>query len=289
MKYIDLHVHSTASDGSLTPAEVVQLAVESELSAFALTDHDTLAGIKSAKEAARQATEQGNPIEVIPGTEISAAYDKRDIHILGLFVDPDNQTLYEVLANAQLERNSRNEKMAANLQKAGIDITVDKMRATEGDAVLTRAHFAKYMVKHGYVKTNQDAFNKYLSSDSPYYVPREYLKPEDAIKLIHQAGGLAILAHPLLYKYSLEGVEKLVAYLTDFNLDGIETIYPTNIGFDEGRLRHIANKYNLVITGGSDFHGSAKPNIKLGVGKGNIRVPYSILEELEERLHLKGI
>ncbi len=287
MKYIDLHVHSTASDGSLTPEEVVQLAVESELSAFALTDHDTLAGIKRAQEAAKLVTEQGNQVEVIPGTEISAAYDKKDIHILGLFVDPDNPILSEELGNARLERDRRNEKMASNLQKAGVDITVEKMRETGGDAVLTRAHFAKFMVEHGYVKTNQDAFTKYLNSDSPYYVPREYLKPEEAIKLIHQAGGLAILAHPLLYKYSLEGVEKLVAYLVDFDLDGLEAIYSSNMGFDEGRLRHIANKYNLAITGGSDFHGAAKPNIKLGVGKGNIRVPYSILEDLEDRLKKK--
>ncbi|WP_313128412.1 PHP domain-containing protein [Anaerocolumna sp.] len=287
MKYIDLHVHSTASDGSLTPEEVVQLAVESQLSAFALTDHDTLAGIKAAQEAASQAAEEGKPIEIIPGTEISAAYDKKDIHILGLFVDPDNQILNEELNNARLERDRRNEKMASNLQRAGIDITVDKMRETEGDAVLTRAHFAKYMVAQGYVKTNQDAFTKYLNSDSPYYVPREYLKPEEAIKLIHKAGGLAILAHPLLYKYSLEGVEKLVAYLVDFDLDGLEVIYSANMGFDEGRLRHIANKYNLAITGGSDFHGAAKPNIKLGVGRGNIRIPYSILENLKEKLHKK--
>jgi predicted metal-dependent phosphoesterase TrpH len=285
MKYIDLHVHSTASDGSLTPEEVVQLAVESQLSAFALTDHDTLAGIKAAQVAAEQAAEKGNSIEVIPGTEISAAYDKKDIHILGLFIDSDNQVLNKELNNARLERDRRNEKMASNLQKAGIDITVEKMREVDRDAVLTRAHFAKYMVAHGYVKTNQDAFTKYLNSDSSYYVPREYLKPEEAIGLIHQAGGLAILAHPLLYKYSLEGVEKLVAYLVDFDLDGLEVIYSANMGFDEGRLRHIANKYNLAITGGSDFHGAAKPNIKLGVGKGNIRVPYSILEDLKEKLN----
>ncbi|MBU5331672.1 PHP domain-containing protein [Anaerocolumna aminovalerica] len=285
MKYIDLHVHSTASDGSLTPEEVVQLAVESQLSAFALTDHDTLAGIKAAQVAAEQAAEKGNSIEVIPGTEISAAYDKKDIHILGLFIDSDNQVLNKELNNARLERDRRNEKMASNLQKAGIDITVEKMREVDRDAVLTRAHFAKYMVAHGYVKTNQDAFTKYLNSDSSYYVPREYLKPEEAIGLIHQAGGLAILAHPLLYKYSLEGVEKLVAYLVDFDLDGLEVIYSANMGFDEGRLRHIANKYNLAITGGSDFHGAAKPHIKLGVGKGNIRVPYSILEDLKEKLN----
>jgi len=284
MKYIDLHVHSTASDGSLTPEEVVNLAVDSDLSAIALTDHDTTAGIKNAQEAARKATEKGHPIEVIPGIEISAAYENKDIHILGLMIDPENDTLNKVIENARLERDSRNEKMARNLRNAGIDITVEQMRQTEGDAVLTRAHFAKFMVEHGYVKTNQDAFNKYLNSDSPYYVPREYLNPEDAIHLIQEAGGLAILAHPFLYKYSLEGVEKLISFLIERSLDGIEVMHSSNTGFDEGRLLHFANKYNLAISGGSDFHGTAKPDVKIGIGKGNLRIPYTFLENLKERL-----
>ncbi|MDF2588922.1 MAG: hypothetical protein K0S41_2763 [Anaerocolumna sp.] len=287
MKYIDLHVHSNASDGTLTPTEVVDLAIKNNLSAIALTDHDTLDGVAEAKERAELYNEKGYSLNVIPGTEISVSYKKRDIHILGLFIDPTNETIRNALDTARRNRDARNEKMTANLREAGIDITVEKMREVEGEAVLTRAHFAKYMVEHGYVKTMQDAFIKYLNDDSPYYVPREYLKPEEAIELIHTAGGLAILAHPLLYKYTLTQVDELVSFLTEFGLDGIEAIYSSNTGFDEGRMRHIANKYGLVLTGGSDFHGANKPDLDLGTGRGNLKIPISILENLEERLKIK--
>lgn len=284
MKYIDLHVHSNVSDGTLTPAEVVHLAVRSRLAAIALTDHDTLGGISEAQETASSEREMGHPVRVIPGTEISVIYRNKDIHILGLFLDPSNGTLTRALNDARLKREERNEKMTANLRGAGIDITVDKLREEEGDAVLTRAHFAKFMVKYGYCKTMQDAFARYLNNDSPYYVPREYLTPGEAIGLIHEAGGLSVLAHPLLYKFTLEEVEQLAAYLAGLGLDGIEAIYSSNTGFDEGRIRHIANKYNLAITGGSDFHGANKPDLQLGSGRGNLKIPYSILEDLEKRL-----
>ena len=174
--------------------------------------------------------------------------------------------------------------MTANLRTAGIDITVERLRQEEGDAVLTRAHFAKFMVKYGYCKSMQDAFARYLNDDSPYYVPREYLSPAKAIDLIHTAGGLSVVAHPLLYKYTLEEVEQMVSYLSELGLDGIEAIYSSNTGFDEGRMMHLANKYNLVITGGSDFHGANKPELNLGSGRGNLKIPYSILEKLEDRL-----
>lgn len=284
MEYIDLHVHSNASDGTFSPTEVVQLAVAGNIRAIALTDHDTLAGIPEAQKAAGAEQAKGYAIQIIAGTEISVSYRQRDIHILGLFVNPENESLNQALQDAKQNRERRNDRMAERLQAAGIDITVGKMRSTEGDAVLTRAHFAKYMVANGYVKTIQDAFNKYLNSDSPYYVAREYLDPGEAISLIHSAGGLAILAHPLLYKYSLDEVEQLVSYLAGLELDGIEAIYTANIGFDEGRMRHLANKYNLVISGGSDFHGANKPDISLGTGRGNLKIPYTVLTDLEKRL-----
>lgn len=286
--YIDLHVHSNASDGTLTPTEIVELAVANQISAIALTDHDTLVGIPEAHSAALAATQKGHKIQVIPGAELSVSYGKKDIHILGLFVDPNNKLLLQSLATARRKRDERNEKMAANLEAVGLDISMDKIRAIEGDAILTRAHFAKYLVEHGYVKTNQDAFNRYLSSDSSYYVPREYLAPEEAIYLIQSAGGLAILAHPLLYKYSLAEVEQLVSDFTNQGLDGIEAIYSSNIGFDEGHMRHLANKYGLVISGGSDFHGANKPGLDLGIGRGNLKIPYSVLEKLEERITKKS-
>ncbi len=287
MNYIDLHVHSNASDGTLTPTELVDLAVSNHLSAIALTDHDTLDGIREASIAAKNWTDKGHPIRLIPGTELSLAYKNIDIHILGLFLDPDNEILLQELEMAREKREIRNEKMAQNLRDAGIDITIEQLRREEGEAVLTRAHFAKYLTNHGYTKTTKDAFTKYLGQDTPYYVKREYITPKRGIELIHEAGGLAILAHPLLYKFSLNEIEELVDYLCNFHLDGIEAIYSLNTGFDEGHIRRIANKYNLVISGGSDFHGANKPDIKLGTGFGNLKIPLTILEQLEESKKLK--
>lgn len=283
MDYIDLHVHSNASDGTLSPQEVVELAVNSGIRTIALTDHDTLDGIPEAVAAAEAFHLQGHLIQIIPGVELSVSYQQRDIHILGLFLDPKNETLNAALHKAKQNRDQRNDRMADKLRAANIDISIDKIRAVEGDAVLTRAHFAKYLVEHGYSKNNQEAFNRYLNNDSPYYVSREYLSPKEAISLIHQAGGLAILAHPLLYKYSLNEVELLVSYLAGFELDGIEAIYTSNSGFDEGRMRHLANKYNLIITGGSDFHGANKPDIHLGTGRGNLKIPYTVLTDIKNR------
>ncbi len=284
MKYIDLHVHSNASDGTLTPTEVVSLAASLSLSAIALTDHDTVAGVAEAHAAALVMSDASNPLRIIPGAEISAAYNGRDIHILGLFLDTKNNALIKTLNEAVAKREERNEKMAANLRGAGIDITVDKLKAAEGEAVLTRAHFAKYMTEHGFTKSNKDAFDRFLNDSSPYYVPRDYLSPEATIDLIHEAGGLAVLAHPLLYKYNLEQLDVLIALLAGFGLDGIEAIYSLNTGFDEGIIRRYANRYNLAITGGSDFHGMNKPDISLGSGKGNLQIPESLLDSLEKRL-----
>ncbi|SHO50662.1 PHP domain-containing protein [Anaerocolumna xylanovorans] len=289
MKYIDLHVHSNASDGTLSPTEVAGLAASLSLSAIALTDHDTLSGVREAQSAALVLSDSENPLRIIPGAELSVAYRKKDIHILGLFLDINNKPLNDALHTALIKRDERNEKMASNLRSAGIDITVDKLKAVEGEAVLTRAHFAKYMTEHGYTKTNKEAFEKYLNDSSPYYVPRDYLTPEKAISLIHQAGGLAVLAHPLLYKYNLEQLDDLISLLTKFGLDGIEAIYSMNTGFDEGIVRRFANRYNLVITGGSDFHGKNKPDIGLGFGKGNLKVPETLLEPLENRLKIRSL
>lgn len=284
MDYIDLHVHSNASDGTLSPTEVVQLAIKTGLRAIALTDHDTISGLKEAMNASLLFSDASNPLRIIPGTEISVSYKNRDVHLLGLFIDPDNKKLEKALQAAVINRDTRNKKMAENLQNAGIDITLDKMRQTYGNAVLTRAHFAKYMTQNGYTKSNEEAFKKYLHDNSPYYVNRDYLSPKEAINLIHGANGLAILAHPLLYKYTLNEIEELVELFASYGLNGIEAIYSSNMGFDEGHIRRIANKYELAITGGSDFHGANKPQISMGTGKGNLKIPYSLLEQLENRL-----
>ena len=283
MKYIDLHLHSNFSDGTLSPSEIVFHAADLGLSAIALTDHDTVSGVPEALSAALS-MEPEDRITVIPGAEITAGYLGRDIHILGLFLDYRHSALNQALDETVRLRDLRNEKMAENLRRAGIPVTVEALREMEPRTVITRAHFARFMTMHGYVRSNQEAFDKYLGSDTPYYVKREYLEPANVIRLIHEAGGLAVLAHPLLYRYSLENTEILIARMKELGLDGLEVIYSSNTGFDEGYLRRFANRYDLVMTGGSDFHGSNKPQLEIGIGKGNLKVPETLLEPLKERL-----
>jgi len=281
MKKIDLHVHSNVSDGTYTPTEVVQLAKEAGLAAFALTDHDTTAGVQEALDAAQQLTDLELPLEVIPGVEISVGYKDRDIHMLGLMIDHKNEELVRVLDKVQDERVQRNVKMVKNLADAGIDISIEKLTAQEKEGtVLTRAHFARYLALHGYAKDIREAFSKYLEIDGAYYVHREYITPEHAIRLIRDAGGIPILAHPLLYKLPEEELEALVKRLAEHGLGGVEAIYSSNTPEDERYVRRLAEKYNLMISGGTDFHGTNKPHLRIGTGHGDMQIPYEILEKL---------
>ncbi|MEG1741647.1 MAG: PHP domain-containing protein, partial [Acetivibrio sp.] len=271
-------------DGTLSPHEIVSLAVEKNLAAIALTDHDTISGVAEAMESAQQFSKQGISIQVISGVEISAAYRHSDIHILGLYVDTTKEVLINRLAKACSEREQRNKKMAANLCTAGLDITIEELRKYNGDAVLTRAHFASLLCKKGYVPDMKSAFTKYLNDKSPYFVPRNYISPEDAIVLIRSAGGIPVLAHPLLYKLSEKEVRSLVLQLKNSGLMGIEALYSGNVSNDESFVRSLAKKYDLLISGGSDFHGSVKPKISLGSGRGHLKVPETLLLPLERSL-----
>lgn len=277
MKYIDLHVHSNVSDGTFTPAQLVEEAQKCNLAAFALTDHDTTDGVREAQEAAN-----GTSVEVLAGVEISAGYKEKDIHILGLMLDPDYEPLQTSLKKAKLSRETRNEQMAENLAKGGLDIDIDRLRASfEPGTVLTRAHFAKYLLETKQISSISEAFEHYLSADGPYYVPRKYISPEDAIALIKRAGGIPVLAHPLIYHLPEEELDALIKRLKEAGLAGLEVFYSSNTGFDEGIARRYANRYDLIMTGGSDFHGANKPQISLGSGRGNLKIPYSVLENLK--------
>lgn len=278
---IDLHVHSNHSDGTLSPEELVALAIKSNVSAFALTDHDTISGITKAKTAAQKASEAESPVTVISGTEISAAYKQKDIHILGLFIDEQDPVLQNALAEAVTARDLRNEKMAERFRSLGIPLTLDDLRLKNPDTVITRAHFAKYLIEHDYVKTSQEAFQRYLGYDAPCFVPREYMPPERAISLILNAGGIPVLAHPLLYKLPPAELEALLKRLTDAGLKGLEVYYSSNTGFDEQICYSLANRFHLLMTGGTDFHGDNKPNLFLGTGRNNnLNIPEQLLEPL---------
>ncbi|MBR6537589.1 MAG: PHP domain-containing protein [Lachnospiraceae bacterium] len=278
---IDLHVHSNHSDGTLSPEDLVALALQSEVSAFALTDHDTVSGIAKAKEAADCSTGSGLPITVISGTEISAAYKNRDIHILGLFIDETDSVLLQALEDAVRARDLRNEQMAERFRALDIPLTLEDLRRSNPDTVITRAHFAKYLIEHGHVKTSEEAFKRYLNYDAPCFVPREYMQPERAISLILHAGGIPVLAHPLLYKLPPAELEALIKRLKDAGLAGLEVYYSSNTGFNEQICYSLANRFGLLMTGGTDFHGANKPNLYLGTGRNhNLNIPEALLEPL---------
>lgn len=280
MKYIDLHIHSTFSDGTVTPAGLVELAVKQGLSAFALTDHDTARGVPEAQAEAAALRKQGVEIHVIPGVEISSAFRGSDIHILGLNIDTENDELCHAMNTAEEARHNRNRKMAENLASAGLDITYEAIASMEPEAVITRAHFARFLVNKGYAATNSDAFKKYLNTKSPYYVPRTYPTPEETIALILKAGGIPILAHPLLYHLEEGELKRLILRLKDAGLMGLEAIYSCNSRNDEAFVKGLARKNGLLISGGSDFHGKNKPDIQMGIGKGNLKIPYELLDNM---------
>lgn len=278
MKTIDLHVHSCISDGTLTPEELVELASRTGLSAFALTDHDTTDGIDRAVRAAENIR-----MEVIPGIEFSTRWGHKDVHILGYFVDYHAPSFQNRLKEFTDTRSGRNEKMCERIREyTGFPISLKALESRWPDAVITRAHMASWLKEQGYVKTRNIAFEKYLGDHAPCFVPKQLVSPADAIRLILNHRGIPVLAHPLLYALSKNRLCTLVEELKSAGLMGIEAIYVMNKGSDEAFVRSLAQKYDLLVTGGSDFHGANKPNISLGTGlKSNLSIPYSLLDALK--------
>lgn len=279
MKTIDLHVHSNKSDGSLSPAELVAYAASKNVSAIALTDHDTTAGLLEAMEATKK-----YPVELIPGIEFSTEYAGRDIHILGLFLNWQAPFFQDGIRCFVDSREDRNLKMCDKLLEAGIPVTYDDLKKEYPDCVITRAHYAKYMLKNGWIKSMAEAFERYIGDNCPCFVPRKKVTPIEAVLFIRKAGGLSILAHPTLYHMGDEALNELISPLVSAGLSGIEAIYSTYTMQDERRMKNLAAKYSLLISGGSDFHGSAKPKLDLGCGYGSLLVPFSVLENLKKHL-----
>ena len=275
MKRIDLHTHSTASDGSCTPTEVMEAAVNAGLAAVALTDHDTMQGVPEAMEAAEKLD-----IECIPGIELSAVYGDREVHIVGLFLDPRNSVLAKRLDSFRQIRKQRNLRMIEKMQAAGVDITMEKVRDLEGAAVITRANLARYLVHVGYAVAIKEVFDKYQSPGLPFYVPKTGVTPEDAVRAIRDGGGTAIVAHPLLYDFTPAQLDTCIELLKNYGLQGIETYYSTYSPADERNMKRLADRHGLLWSGGSDFHGSVKPHIQIGKGMGHLVIPYDILDKL---------
>lgn len=295
---IDLHNHSTKSDGTFTPEQLVVHAMEKGLTAFALTDHDAVDGINPALEYASKMRNKEIPLpetasvpeggdtpvvpEVIPGIEFSTQWGGKDVHVVGLAIDHKNEAFCKKLKAFIDSRDGRNEKMAKKLASLGIGITYEGMLSMFPGCVLTRAHFARYLMEYGYVKTSKEAFERYLGPGCPGYVPREKVTPTDAVRMTLEAGGIPILAHPIIYNFEADDLEKLIGEMKEAGLIGIEALYCTHTPADERYVRELAAKYGLAVSGGSDFHGENKPGLDMGTGYGSLYIPDYVWPELKK-------
>lgn len=277
MSRIDLHLHTTHSDGSQTPAEVVTLAHEAGVSALAITDHDITTGLPEA-----MATGQALGIEIIPGIEISSRHGESELHVLGYFLKWEDAQLNERLTALRESRHRRNPKIVALLQAAGIDITYDEVRAVAGSDSVGRPHIARVLMDKKVVTSAKEAFDRFLAEGKPAYVPRDLPSPADAIRWIREAGGLAVLAHPTWVK-TVEGtLTDLARQLKEQGLDGVEVHYSTHTPRQTREYLILAKQLGLLVTGGSDFHGLTKPDIEVGTGKGSLHVPDHLLPKLKD-------
>ncbi|MBQ8210893.1 MAG: PHP domain-containing protein [Clostridia bacterium] len=273
-KYIDLHTHSTCSDGTFTPAQVVKAAKDAGLSAIALTDHDTIDGLKEAIDAGKT-----YGIEVITGIEFSVASDT-EMHLLGLGFDIDCPAITSVLDEMIYQREIRNHKVVELLKNIGINISVDDILAEATSKVTGRSQIAKAMIKKGYVTTVKEAFDKYLSHGKPAFVKQTSLSPEKAIEIIKQSGGVSSLAHLNQIGKSDEDLYKILTHLKSVGLDAVEGYYTEYTDDMSDRYRKMASDIGLKLTGGSDFHGENKDGYNIGTGKGNLKITYDLLKNL---------
>lgn len=275
MKCIDLHVHTTASDGSCPPEKAAERAVQQGLGAIAVTDHDTVSGYAAAKAAG-----DALGLEVVPGIEISTKYD-RAVHILGYYIDPESPELAPVLNWIVEDRDIRNRKMAEMMAADGLPVSYEMMHQRYGE-VIGRPHFAAMLVELGLAESVQDAFDRYVEKGQKYYQPRTILPIDRAVEIIVKAGGVPVLAHPFQYRMDDALLRELIEHCKRYGLRGMECRYT---GYDEEKVAYLealAEEYGLIRTGGSDFHGTNKPHIALGRGLGNLAVPYEYLAELKE-------
>lgn len=278
MKRIDLHTHSLCSDGAQTPADVVRTAAAAGLSAIALSDHDCITGVQEAMD-----TGKALGVEVIPAVELSAQSDT-ELHILGYFIDIHNKKLQDAMAYALQVRDERQEETCRKLNEQGFRITMDELREeAHGNPVLCRAHFAQIMVRKGYAESVKDAFSRYLSVGCYAYSNRQALTATEAVSLIREAGGIAVAAHLHLIKKPDDELREYLKSLIPYGLDGIEGYYTDYTPEMEARYQAMAKELGLVISGGTDYHGANKPHITIGQGRGNLEIPYSVLDGLRER------
>ncbi|HDU8576179.1 PHP domain-containing protein [Vibrio antiquarius] len=248
---IDLHSHTTASDGRLEPKDLVERALSFDIEVLAITDHDTVDGLALAKQHVQ---DNNLPIKIINGIEISTVWQNKDIHIVGLNIDPENEQLSSLIEQQKQHRITRSELIAERLQKATREGVLEEVRQIAGDAPVTRAHFAKWLVDNGYAKTMQMVFKKYLTRNNPGYVPPNWCSMKDAVDAIHAAGGMAVLAHPGRYKLTAKWIKRLLAAFVEANGDAMEVAQPQQAQQERRNLADYAIQYKLLASQGSDFH-----------------------------------
>ena len=272
-EYIDLHMHTTASDGVTSPGELLNIVRASGVRAFAVTDHDTFAGSAEI----RNMLKPDDP-ELITGVELSAGRAGEDLHLLVyLFNTPvvsESSELGRAISEFHTRRNTRGERMVSALQEHGIDISIAMVRKIAGDSPIGRPHVADALLQSGAVKSYDEAFREWIGYGKPAYVEKENILPEEAIELAHKAGGIIILAHP-----GINNAEEAIPRLVEYGLDGLEVLHPGNNIAQRKRYRKLAKKYNLVISGGSDYHGRNDHHGEVG----QMEVPYEFLAPLRER------
>lgn len=275
---IDLHTHSTVSDGSDSPEELVDLAAKAGLSAFALTDHDRQDGVEPARKKAAEAG-----IELVPGTEISCEHPGT-MHMLVYFLEPGEGPLQDELHRLQVARDNRNELLISRLTELGLPVTMEELEAEAGGSGAGRPHVAAILVRKGVCTSVQDAFDRFLAKGRPAYVEKARLDPVPAISLARQSGALPVLAHPLSMGLSGSELEQTVTELAEAGLVGLEAIYGRYSKQERADLAVLAARSGLAITGGSDHHGTYKPDLSVGTGRGDLQVPDGVLAALKERL-----
>jgi hypothetical protein len=276
---IDLHVHTSMSDGTFSPDEVVEIALQRGLRAIAITDHDTMAGVGRAQE---RGAELG--IEIISGVEISTEWPSGILHMLGYFVCVEDPELLRTLDSLRKDRQERILKIVSKLNDRDVSVTVDEVDREAVGGVPGRPHVANLMLRKGHVATLQEAFDRYLGKGAPAYVEKKKLSPVEAMQLIANSGGVPVLAHPYsLDEPDADELEQIFRRLTLSGLKGIEVYYPQHTPDQTAVFLRLAQKLGLVVTGGTDFHGANKPEVEMGVFPGGATLPYTILDELNKK------
>jgi predicted metal-dependent phosphoesterase TrpH len=279
----DFHCHSSLSDGTLRPEDLVERAKRAGVRALALTDHDDVRGIEPARERARALG-----IEFLAGVELSVSDrgGRWEMHLLGLGIDPEAADLRRWGSDFREERERRAERIVERLNRAGVEISLERVREEAGEAAFTRTHLARTLVSIGACRDLEHAFRRYLRRGRGAFVPRTGLAVREAVRAIHTAGGVAVLAHPPHSRGpdAPGGLEAFVGQLAALGLDGLEVQHPSHTQSQRRRLRRLAAQYELLETGGSDFHGANKPGVEIGTGRaGNVRVGPEVFEAILER------